>query len=717
MVDKRAMKPVRAQVSPGDAHAAYSAAAVAHTPDDLLQRSIERDLQALVRHTPAPIIRYDRECRRIFVNDAFCRASGIPRAEALGDQPCDNPFIRGHVQAYQHWLLAVMASGRPGEIDIKGEDVAGRELVHRWQGVPEFGPDGQVQSVLVLGRDITEQLQIERERHARELLFRSLVENSPDMITRFDANLKRIYMNPVTAGLMSASALGHRPTEGTFLCDPAGYERLLRGVFSTGAENSWQTTYWATDGSRRALLLRAMPEFDLEGRVATVLATGRDVHDLVEERARAEQMAMTDNLTGLANRSMLTRRLRQLQDEQRAYGLAILDLDHFKNVNDTLGHRSGDDLLAELARRLQLVLGHTGLAARLGGDEFALLLPDCDDAEVLKAMAERVQDALHEPVALRTRSIRTSVSIGLAQWAAAAGPEADGDALARADLALYDAKHAGRGTYRFWRAELSAHLGEKTALEADLAGAAARGELRLHYQPLIRLQDGALVGAEALLRWVHPQRGLVMPDVFIPVAESGGLMPELSGWVMEQACVVAARWNQGAAGQPLRICINLSSRDFADRGVAARLERALQATACRGAWIGVEITESLLLGHGEEVESELQALRALGISVAIDDFGVGYSALSYLQRLRIDRLKIDRSFIGRVDVDERQAALVRACIALGAALELELVAEGVETEGQACVLQQLGCATAQGWLYARAMPAEQFEAWRRGREA
>jgi EAL domain-containing protein (putative c-di-GMP-specific phosphodiesterase class I) len=229
---------------------------------------------------------------------------------------------------------------------------------------------------------------------------------------------------------------------------------------------------------------------------------------------------------------------------------------------------------------------------------------------------------------------------------------------------------------------------------------------------VIRLQDGALVGAAALLRWLHPQRGLVMPDVFIPVAESGGLMPELSGWVIEQACAVAAQWNHGPDVQPLRICINLSSRDFADGGVAARLEQALQATACRGEWIGVEITESLLLGSGEEVESELQALRALGISVAIDDFGVGYSALSYLQRLRIDRLKIDRSFISRVDVDERQAALVRACIALGTALELELVAEGVETEAQARVLKQLGCAMAQGWLYARAMPAEAFEAWR-----
>jgi len=697
--------------------AAQPAPAMAPMRDEVLQRNIERDLRALERHTPAPIVRYDRECRRIFVNDAFCRASGIPRAEALGDLPCDNPFIRGHVELYQRWLLEVMASGQPGEIDIKGQDGTGRDLVHRWQGVPEFGPDGQVQSVLVLGRDITEQLQIERERHARELLFRSLVENSPDMITRFDANLERIYMNPVTVGLLSASALGHRPSDGTFLCDPAGYERLLRSVFKAGTEDSWQTTYWAADGSRRALLLRAMPEFDLDGRVVTVLATGRDVHDLVEERARAEQMALTDSLTGLANRSMLTQHLRGLQDEQRGYGLAILDLDHFKDVNDTLGHRSGDDLLSELGRRLQRVVGKAGLAARLGGDEFALLLPDCADTATLQAMAEQVQQALHEPVALRTRTIRPSVSIGLAHRGAQAGPDTDGDALARADLALYDAKHAGRGTYRFWRPELSNRLGERTSLEADLAGAATRGELRLHYQPLIRLRDGALVGAEALLRWAHPQRGLVMPDVFIPVAESGGLMPELSGWVIEQACATAARWNREGAAQPLRVCINLSSRDFAEPGVAARMAVALQGRRCRGDWIGVEITESLLLGSGNEVECELQALRALGVNVAIDDFGVGYSALSYLQRLRIDRLKIDRSFVGRVDVDERQAALMRACIALGAALDLELVAEGVETEGQARVLKQLGCATAQGWLYARAMPPEQFEAWRQGRGA
>ena len=588
--------------------------------------------------------------------------------------------------------------------------------MHRWQGVPEFGSDGQVQSLLVLGRDITEQVQIERERHARELLFRSLVENSPDMITRFDANLERIYMNPVTVGLLTASALGQRPSDGTFLCDPGGYERLLRGVFKSAREDSWQTTYYAADGTRRSLLLRAMPEFAIDGQVATVLAIGRDVHDLVEERARAEHMAMTDSLTGLANRAMLSRQLHALLDGQRAYGLAILDLDHFKNVNDSLGHRSGDDFLAETGRRLAAVVGSAGLAARLGGDEFALLLPDCDSAETLRGMVERVQEALQQAVTLRTRTLKPSVSIGLDHRSAAAGPDRDGDPLARADLALYDAKHAGRGTYRFWRPELSDRMLEKSALEADLAGAAERGELCLHYQPLIRLQDGALVGAEALLRWQHPRRGLVMPDVFIPVAESGGLMPELSGWVIEQVCATAARWNHPPAAQPLRICLNLSSRDFVDRGVAARLEQALRTAGCRGDWIGVEITESLLLGSAEEVELELQALRALGVNVAIDDFGVGYSALSYLQRLRIDRLKIDRSFISRVDVDERQAALVRACIALGTALDLELVAEGVETEGQAQMLKQLGCHKAQGWLYARAMPPAQFEAWRRGRE-
>ncbi len=678
----------------------------------------DRDLRALEQHTPAPLVRYDRACRRIFVNDAFCRLSGIPREQAIGDQPCDNPFIRGHVDAYQRWLQAVMDSGQPGEIEIRGEDAEGHELVHLWHGVPEPGPDGRACSVLVLGRDITDQLRIERERHARELLFRSLVENSPDLVTRFDADLKRIYMNPVTAQMMaaaamSASALGHSPTEGTFLCDPAGYERLLRGVFDSATEASWQTTYRAGDGSRRALLLRAMPEFDLEGRVVTVLATGRDVHDLVQERARAEQMAMTDSLTGLGNRALLAQRLRELHEQRRAYGLAILDLDHFKNINDTLGHRSGDELLAELARRLAAALGGHGLAVRLGGDEFALLVPDCANPASLGALAEAVQRALHEPVLLHTRTIRPSVSIGLASRAAGEPAEAEDNTLARADLALYDAKHAGRGTHRFWRPELSERLSERIALEADLAGVAARGELRLFVQPIVRLADGAPVGAEALLRWQHPRRGLLMPDTFIPVAEGGGLMPELSAWVIDEACRLAAQWNAGLR-EPLRLCINLSARDFACPGLAVRVAQALARHVCSGAWLGVEITESLLLDRGDVVEQELQALRELGITVAIDDFGTGYSALAYLQRLRIDRLKIDRSFVRGLDADERQAALVRACIALGHALELELVAEGVETEAQAGALGRLGCEHAQGWLYARAMPPEAFAGWLAG---
>jgi diguanylate cyclase (GGDEF)-like protein/PAS domain S-box-containing protein len=671
----------------------------------------ERDLQALTQHTPAPLVRYDRACRRIFVNDAFCAASGIPRELAMGDAPCDNPFIRGHVEVYQRWLLEVMANGRPGEIEIRGADAAGRELIHRWQGVPEFGADGQVQSVLVLGRDITEQRQIERERHVRERLFRTLVENSPDIVSRIDRQLQRIYLNPVATELLNRQALGARPSEGSFLCDPEGYERVLRQVFQTSQETSWQTTYIARDGARRALLLRLMPEFDLDGHVTTLLVIGRDVHDLVEERRRAEQLALTDNLTGLANRTMLIQRLRELQDGQHAYALAILDLDNFKTINDTLGHRSGDDLLAELARRLAAVVGDAGMAARLGGDEFALLLPDCVDPQVLQDMAMRVQEAARQPLALRTRIVTPSVSIGLSTTARDGGAEAGGDALARADLALYDAKHAGRGTFRFWRPELSARLTEQTALEADLRGAADRDELRLHFQPVVSLADDALVGAEALLRWQHPQRGLVMPNTFIPVAEASNLMLELSHWVIEQTCQTAARWNDGT-GRPLRIFMNLSPRDFAESGLAARVQDAMDRHGCRGEWLGVEITECLLLGQGQDVEAELQALRMAGISVAIDDFGTGYSALSYLQRLRIDRLKIDRSFVHDVDSDPRQEALVRACIGLGVALGLELVAEGVETMEQADRLRSLGCSMAQGWFYARAMSHDDFVAWR-----
>jgi EAL domain-containing protein (putative c-di-GMP-specific phosphodiesterase class I) len=214
-----------------------------------------------------------------------------------------------------------------------------------------------------------------------------------------------------------------------------------------------------------------------------------------------------------------------------------------------------------------------------------------------------------------------------------------------------------------------------------------------------------------LLRWQHPQRGLVMPNTFIPVAEASNLMLELSHWVIEQTCQTAARWNDGAR-RPLRIFMNLSPRDFAESGLAARVQDAMDRHGCRGEWLGVEITECLLLGQGQDVEAELQALRMAGISVAIDDFGTGYSALSYLQRLRIDRLKIDRSFVQDVDSDPRQEALVRACIGLGVALGLELVAEGVETMEQADRLRSLGCSMAQGWFYARAMSHDDFVAWR-----
>jgi diguanylate cyclase (GGDEF)-like protein len=446
------------------------------------------------------------------------------------------------------------------------------------------------------------------------------------------------------------------------------------------------------------------------GEVATVLAVGRDITDIHSYRQKIHQMAFYDPLTALSNRSSFNERLKEIlvdasNREQQAV-VMLLDLDRFKTINDTMGHPAGDQLLREAAARLTACVRAHDMVARLGGDEFAILLPEMPVGIDLGRIAEKILDAFRKPFMLEGKEAFVSTSIGIAVY-----PDDSCDAndlVKHADAAMYLAKRSGRNDYRFYSKELTVLASERFELESELRRAVERKELELYFQPKVWLADGALIGSEALVRWNHPQRGLVQPDQFIGIAEDSGMIMEIGEWVLREACRIAYAWN--APNMPLhKVAINLSARQFQSGDLAKTVTRILQETNCWPEWIELEITESMLLDEHGDVLKILQQFQELGIAVAIDDFGTGYSSLSYLARYPINTLKIDRIFVSSLAADPHRAELVKAIISISRSLGLFVVAEGVDTVEQAANLRELGCQIAQGYLYSKPMPRDVFQ--------
>ena len=490
--------------------------------------------------------------------------------------------------------------------------------------------------------------------------------------------------------------------------DKTFYAAISDSIIKTGR---WRGEVWSRrkNGEIFPVWLNMSTVIDDRGQVTNYVSVFSDITPIKESQAQLELLAHHDALTGLPNRLLFHARLEHALEHARREGglIAILcfDLDHFKNINDSLGHPAGDRLLQVVTERLLSSVREEDTVARLGGDEFTVLLEGLQESKDAGVIAKKALNVLAEPFELDGHETYVSGSVGISLF-----PDDGKDVttlLKNADSALYRAKEHGRNNFQFYTKDLTTAAFKRLALESSLRRAVERGEFTLYYQPQVALKDGHIVGAEALVRWQHPELGLVLPTEFISMAETTGLIVKLGEWVMNTACAQAKAWQKEGL-PPMRIAINVSSVQVTRGEIISTVERVLHETGLDPQFMELEITEGLIMQQTHQTIAILDDLKAMGVMLAIDDFGIGYSSLSYLKRLPLHRLKIDRSFVCEIPDDSEDMAITSAVIALGNSLQLVVVAEGVENEAQLEFLRSNGCDEAQGYLYSAPVPAADF---------
>ncbi len=576
--------------------------------------------------------------------------------------------------------------------------------------------DPAVAGVIANFRDVTDERQAEAALRDREASFRLLFAANPRPMWVYDlATLRFLEVN-------TAAICHYGYTREEFLARGVSDIRpaseipaLLQhiGELRDDMQRSGAWRHCLKDGRIIDVEITSH-RLEFAGRDAVLV----DINDVTERNQLEEQLrhqAFHDPLTGLANRPLFTDRLEHALRLQHAEGssvaLLLLDLDRFKIVNDSLGHAVGDLLLVAVAARLRGLLRAGDTAARFGGDEFVVLIEDVPDAADAIAVAEAIIEALGAPFMLAGTEVVVHASVGIVLHRS--GETSAGELHRSADAAMYAAKRGGGAGWRMFEPEMHAAALERLEVEAELRRALERGQLELHYQPVVALQTGALQGVEALIRWRHPEHGIIAPAVFIPIAEESGFIVEIGRWVLEQACEQLREW-QLTLSAPLEMSVNLSARQLSDAGLVPTIASMIERFEIAPGSLVLEITESILMADTAAAVDRLHALKGLGVRLAIDDFGTGYSSLSYLRTFPVDVLKIDRSFIEGVTVDVEGACFVQAIVRLGQVLHLQTVAEGVETSAQAERLRELGCDLAQGYYLGRPVQPEHLDlaAWR-----
>lgn len=723
-----------------------------------LLRQRERELRTLVENLPTMVVRYDRNFRRIYVNSAYTQITGRAESLILG-KSADDAWRATNISAesYVAVLNQVMRSGRKTEVSLEWIGADGRLISHAMKIVPEYDADGQVSSVLALGFDLSDRrhrqiIEGERQRvfekmaqgdHLDSILAQVALYVESSKSGRYCSILlldeQGEYLQTVAAPsfpksyrpILNLMLLSHKSSRCFgWVASILGGERVIvenignhpcwascRSFISEiGAEACWSEPIFSATKQLLGVVTVYLNQAGLpdEDDLTLLLQAGHLCSIAIERKRIEQQMhhqASYDSLTGLPNRRLFGNRLREeiAKAERGAYGLAVLfiDLDRFKEVNDTMGHESGDLLLAEAAQRIQTCVRKSDTVARLGGDEFVVILSEVGEVFPQDRVAQAIVETMAEPFRLGAQHIYLSASIGIAVYPQDAD-NAD-SLIGCADQAMYVAKEAGRNSFNFFTRSMLEQAQQRLQVAAELRGALDKGQLEVFYQPIIEVGSGVAVKAEALLRWRHPEWGMVLPDRFIPIAEETDLIHEIGAWVFREAADMAKHWNELCLiGGVRQVSVNMSPRQFVRGNSDTCGIDYLQAIGLNPGAMVIEITEGLLLNDQAAVMDKLRCFHEAGLQVALDDFGTGYSAMAYLKKFNIDYLKIDRSFVRDLESDTGDRAIAEAIVVMAHRLGLKVIAEGVETEGQRNLLALVGCEYVQGYLYAKPMPAQLF---------
>ncbi|MDY0087720.1 MAG: EAL domain-containing protein [Coriobacteriia bacterium] len=684
---------------------------VAPTDEIIAESQVEHGpLQQFFDAAPAIIMAVDSLGMITRINRAGSDMLGRPAAEVIGHNWLDEfvPIEQRDAcrSAFQRTVEGLAPDEElPCEHDVMRAD----GTVHRieWHTTLIRDDDDAVIGVLCSGIDVTRRTAAEEE-----LRFRSAVlDKANDAVVVHDPDGRPIYANERVC-----SMCGYTREE--FLAiEPFGWldaehrevhETVREALARTGAA-IFETLYLARDGTRIPVEVHATAA-DVNGRNVIVTA-GRDITDRKRSEQAMSRLAFYDPLTGLANRALFLDRLRHAASASRRTGerlaVAFVDLDHFKNINDSLGHSVGDTVLMEIARRIKSTLRDADTVARLGGDEFTVLMTGTSTTEDAERVAGKLSECFRTPVVVSGRDVFVTASIGVALGSTEEHEDV-GALLGRADAAMYEAKHSGRDTYCLHDARLTEEDRQLSGLRNDLHGAAERGEFELRYQPILRVDDGVLAGLETLIRWNHPEMGQIAPGTFLPIAEESSLIVDIGHWTVRTACEQFGRWRRMGLVQGARLTVNLSARQFADQSLARRIGELLYANGFEPGALELEITEDTFRS-GENLRVLWEELRDLGVRISIDDFGRGHSSLDQLLRFEVDAIKIDHEFVWGLGRNARATAVCRAVISIAKQLGIDAVAEGVETRVQHACLRSEHCDEMQGYLISPALPADLLE--------
>ena len=657
-------------------------------------------------NSPLAFVEWDRSLSIQYWSPETEKVFGWSADETLDKRPQDWKFLHEEDAADFLSLMSDLAEDNNPRAFFQGRHYRrdGAVAHCEWYHSALRDESGQVVSIFSFAVDITER----KRREAELTQIRKAVESASDAICIADAAGKITYLNPafdVLFGSLDAE-MNHSGVNG-LITDEKLRQQIADNV---GLGLSWQgeVEIRCGDGALVPVMLRANAIRDEQGQQIGCITVCTDLRERKQAEKELIHQAMHDSLTGLPNRSYFHQRLERAFDQSKPTATSVacmfIDLDNFKIINDSLGHEAGDDLLQTIASRLQSCMRPEDMVARLGGDEFVILIEEMQNMDHAIAMAERVSSTLKNSVRLAGRDVIVTASVGIAL--SQPGHEQASALLRDADVAMYQAKTGGKANYVVFDTSMNAEAMERLELEIDLRRAVERKELELYFQPIINLTSSNITEVEALARWNHPERGLIPPLKFIPIAEETGLIIPIGDWVLQEACDYARKWQSlYPSAVPLIMSVNLSTRQLQQENLVAKVQAVLEVTGIEPNSLKLEITESVMLLDCDATITKLHALKALGIRLAVDDFGTGYSSMAYLSNLPIDTLKIDRSFINKLGIKAEDDAIVRAILMMAQTMGLSVTAEGIETDAQREELNTLGCDRGQGYYFARPLTA------------